>query len=222
VASARSLAHRYVEHRFAVLFSILLFTIGGHAFVGQLLGIVNPLDWLLGVTMVAVVLGSRQGRLRWVVDSLAVGFVLARLLEGLLSHPAPLLFRHAFFVLACLLAVGASAHRALVSGPVNTERIFAALDVYLLVGIAFGIGYWLLEAAYPDSFLLGRGGILTPARAIYFSFVTQATLGYGDIVPLQPHAEGLVIVQGVGGQMYLAVLIARLVSLYGAPSSKDA
>ena len=50
--------------------------------------------------------------------------------------------------------------------------------------------------------------------AIYFSFVTLATLGYGDIVPRTDVARGFAIVEGVGGQLFLAVLIARLVSLY--------
>ena len=49
---------------------------------------------------------------------------------------------------------------------------------------------------------------------MYFSFVTLATLGYGDIVPRTEVAQGLAIVEGVGGQLFLAVLIARLVSLY--------
>jgi hypothetical protein len=57
---------------------------------------------------------------------------------------------------------------------------------------------------------------LPPSRAIYFSFVVQATLGFGDIVPVAQHAQGLVVAQGIGGQMYLAVLVARLVSLYSA------
>ena len=51
--------------------------------------------------------------------------------------------------------------------------------------------------------------------AIYFSFVTLATLGYGDIVPRTDVARGLAIVEGVGGQLFLAVMVARLVSLYG-------
>ena len=49
---------------------------------------------------------------------------------------------------------------------------------------------------------------------MYFSFVTLATLGYGDIVPRTDVARGLAIVEGVGGQLFLAVLVARLVSLY--------
>ena len=58
------------------------------------------------------------------------------------------------------------------------------------------------------------------SRAIYLSFVTQATLGYGDIVPVGEHAQGVVVAQGMGGRMYLAVLIARLVSLYAAQGNR--
>jgi voltage-gated potassium channel Kch len=55
------------------------------------------------------------------------------------------------------------------------------------------------------------------ASAIYFSFVTLATLGYGDITPRGDIARGIAIIEGVGGQLFLAVLVARLVSLYSKP-----
>ncbi len=50
--------------------------------------------------------------------------------------------------------------------------------------------------------------------ALYFSFVTLATLGDSDIVPRTDVARGFAIGKGVGGQLFLAVLIAHLVSLY--------
>jgi hypothetical protein len=99
---------------------------------------------------------------------------------------------------------------------VDREHVFAALDVYLLVGLAFGVVYWLLESVVPGSFSAGGSGGLTPPRAIYFSFVVQSTLGFGDVLPIGDEAQGLVVAQSVGGQMYLAVLVARLVSLYSA------
>lgn len=213
---AHSLARRYAQRRFTVLFIVLLLSIAGHAFVGDLLSVANPLDWLLGLSLVAVVLSARSGPLRRLLDALALGFVAARLAQLLLDHPAPVFVSQSLFGVACLLSAGVAVHRALASGPVDGERIFAALDVYLLVGIAFGVGYWLLESALPGSFSAASGGALTPPRAIYFSFVTQATLGYGDIVPIGEHAQGVVVVQGVGGQLYLAVLIARLVGLQSA------
>jgi len=97
---------------------------------------------------------------------------------------------------------------------VDAEHISAALDAYLLIGIAFGLAYWMLETALPGSFSSVSMGALPPARAIYFSFVVQATLGFGDIAPIAEHAQGIVIAQAIGGQMYLVVLVARLVSLY--------
>ena len=79
----------------------------------------------------------------------------------------------------------------------------------------------LLARKFPDSRLLQLAlRRLTPQRAIYFSFVTQATLGYGDIAPLGEQVQGLAVAQGVGGQMYLVVLVARLVSLYSAQWSR--
>ena len=99
-------------------------------------------------------------------------------------------------------------------GAVDRERIFAALDAYLLAGFLFGVAYWTLERLWPGSFGGGAAGQFDFPHAIYFSFVTIATLGYGDVVPVSPPARGLAIVEGISGQMYLAVLVARLVSLY--------
>ena len=73
--------------------------------------------------------------------------------------------------------------------------------------------YWVLEQIWPGTFTVT--GDFSRMSAIYFSFVTLATLGYGDIVPRTDVARGLAIVEGVGGQLFLAVMVARLVSLYG-------
>jgi hypothetical protein len=72
----------------------------------------------------------------------------------------------------------------------------------------------VLEQTWPASFGAVGASDLPLSRALYFSFVTIATLGYGDIVPKSEVAQGLAILEAVGGQMYLAVLVARLVSLY--------
>ena len=149
-----------------------------------------------------------------------VGFVVTRLVQPMLYHPAPAFVSQSLFALVCLLAAGVAVRRALMPGDVDSEHICAALDAYVLVGIAFGVGYWMLETAMPGSFTPGPDGLFGSQRAIYFSFVTQATLGYGDIAPLRPEAQGIVVAQAIGGQMYLAVLIARLVSLYAAQGNR--
>ena len=216
----RSLARRYFQHRFAALFAVLLLAIAGHGLVGNLLSVANPLEWLLGISLVAVVFSARRGRLRWFLGALALGCVATRLTQGLLDHPAPPLVSQSLLAVACLLAAGVAVRRAFASGPVDAEHICAALDAYLLAGIGFGAGYWLMETALPGSFSSVSTDGFAPPRAMYFSFVTQATLGFGDIVPLREPAQGLVVAQGIGGQMYLVVLVARLVSLYSADEKR--
>jgi Ion channel len=124
------------------------------------------------------------------------------------------------WVLASLLATAATARHALRAGAVDAEHIFAALDAYLLAGLIFAVCYWLLDQTWPASFRAASASDLDMARAIYFSFVTIATLGYGDVVPASDSARGLAILEAVGGQMYLAVLVARLVSLYSKQSEE--
>jgi hypothetical protein len=96
------------------------------------------------------------------------------------------------------------------------RHLYAALSAYLLAGIYFGLLYWLFEQVRPGTFVTATK--LSRPDAIYFSFVTLATLGYGDIVPRTDVARGLAVIEGVGGQLFLAVLVARLLSLYSRPA----
>jgi voltage-gated potassium channel Kch len=110
-----------------------------------------------------------------------------------------------------LFAAAAALRSAMGATKVDSEHLYAALGAYLLAGIFFGVLYWVLEQTWPGTF---AGAAVSRMGAIYFSFVTLATLGYGDIVPRTDVARGVAIVEGVGGQLFLAVLVARLVSLY--------
>jgi hypothetical protein len=78
-----------------------------------------------------------------------------------------------------------------------------------------------LEQARPASFGTAIPSELDLGRAIYFSFVTIATLGCGDIVSANHAARGLVMLEAVAAQMYLAVLVTRLVSLYSRHQDGD-
>lgn len=220
MAWGHRLARAYSKRRFTALFAALLLAISGHGFVGSLLPIANPLEWLLGLSLVAVVLSVPHGGLRWFLFSTVVALVAARFAQPMLDHPAPALVSQSLLALLFALTAGLALRRGLATGPVDGEQIFAALDAYLLVGIAFGVAYFLLDSAVPGSFSTGPGGALTPPRAIYFSFVAQTTMGFGDVVPIGDQAQGLVVAQGVGGQLYLVVLVARLVSLYSAQGSR--
>ena len=98
---------------------------------------------------------------------------------------------------------------------VTGETLYGGLAVYLMLGLAWSAVFAALLLVSPGSFQFAvdphmHGGL----ELIYFSFVTLTTLGYGDITPLTDRARSLVILETVTGQLYLAVMVARLVSLY--------
>jgi voltage-gated potassium channel len=107
---------------------------------------------------------------------------------------------------------------------VTIDTIAASGCVYLMLAVFWAEIYVLIDAWIPHSFavhadpvagvaatgVLGKG-IFT---SLYFSLVTMTTLGYGDIVPLTAPAQSLASLQAVVGQLYLTVLVARLVGLH--------
>jgi len=118
-----------------------------------------------------------------------------------------------------LLTTVAALRFAMEATKVDAEHLYAALSAYLLAGTCFGLLYWVLEQVQSGTF--AASGQFSQTSAIYFSFVTLATLGYGDIAPRADVARGLAIIEGVGGQLFLAVLVARLVSLYSKPGNQS-
>jgi len=210
----RGIFDRYRRHRFAWLFFTLLLTLAANPALEALVHF-NPLELLLGVNLVAAILGSVRQRWILVLSLLGVGIVVARALAGALGSDTLLSMSQLTWLATTVLATVATAAYALRTKVVDGEHLFAALDTYLLVGLIFGVCYTVLDQLWPASFGAADASDLVLARGIYFSFVTLATLGYGDIVPISDAARGLAILEAVAGQMYLAVLVARLVTLYG-------
>jgi Ion channel len=103
-------------------------------------------------------------------------------------------------------------------GPTTSHRIMGAVAVYLLVGMVWSVAYYLLALWIPGAFNIqepiapGDGESLQ-SQLFYFSFVTLTSIGYGDIAAVHPIGRMLVILEGVVGQLFPAILIARLVSL---------
>jgi len=97
---------------------------------------------------------------------------------------------------------------------VTTEVIAGAVCVYFLLGTAWSLVYALLELLNPGSFSLPEG--LSPDLSTfhYFSFTTITTMGYGDITPLSHKAFSLATLEAVTGQLYVAILVARLVGMH--------
>lgn len=112
---------------------------------------------------------------------------------------------------------------------ITVETVAGAICVYLFIGIFWADVYALVEIANPGSFSLLQQGEQQSAQVIahrssqfnYFSFVTLSTLGYGDITPQTRPAQGLAAMEAILGQLFLAVLIARLVGQVVVKDEED-
>jgi len=112
--------------------------------------------------------------------------------------------------------------RVLTTSRVTADTISGGIAVYFLMALIFALLFSICETVAPGSFQLpdavsladrihvtqGDGGIF-----VYFSLITLTTLGYGDILPLTATARAIVGVESTIGQLYLTVLVARLVGL---------
>ena len=102
-------------------------------------------------------------------------------------------------------------------GPVSGHRIRGAIALYLLIAILFAFLYGLAEEVAPGAFNIPVS--LAPGRTArgetfyYFSVVTLTTVGFGDITAVHPIVRSLVMLEALIGQLYPAILIARLVTL---------
>jgi len=97
---------------------------------------------------------------------------------------------------------------------VTGDLIMAAACAYFLFGLVWAFIFHLLEVVQQGSFTIPANLRYDFPTFLYFSFVTLATLGYGDITPVSPQARSLAVLEAVMGQLYLAVTIARLVGIH--------
>jgi len=99
---------------------------------------------------------------------------------------------------------------------IDRNLLFGTMCVYLLMGLIWAILYGLIFQFLPGSFngIQGIDGKAPMDTLLYFSFITLASLGYGDITPVAPLARTLAYLEVVGGQLYIAIMLAGLVGLF--------
>ncbi|KGQ20042.1 Ion transport 2 domain-containing protein [Lysobacter dokdonensis DS-58] len=212
------------RNRHAILFALLIATIA----MGPLLSVTGSGGWLLnaslGLTLLAAAVAPTRDRVRrrglLVLAVAAIVLGLAPIRTGF-GETGPLTL--ALWSAIAFVAATRSFRYAMSSARVDREHLLAGLNTYLLVGVFFGAIWVAMEKAMPRSLLLGGAPIdaMVLPDGIYFSFVTLASLGYGDFTPATPIARGLAVFEVVFGQLYLAIMVARLVSLRIAVLARD-
>ena len=205
---------RYAVLFYAMLMMLMLVPITGALGLGKM-----AIQWLYFLCLLAAIMPNANPKNhRWVFAFLMVLGVVIYATDFVgprMSFDSAL---PVFAVMGLLAAAGAMRF-VIRAKHVTGEVIYAALSTYLLVGLFFGLIYSVLEQSSPGS--LTGPGELTPTASVYYSFVTLATLGYGDILPRSDLARGIATFEVVGGQLFLAVMIARLIGLFGAGDPID-
>jgi len=121
-----------------------------------------------------------------------------------------------FRLIYYLLIFGSIIGYVLARGPVTGDKISGAISAYILMGIVWSVVYSLFFHLQPESFSLPQHlqtDNITGLWSIYFSFTTLTTLGYGDITPQLPAVQSYAVMEAACGQIFLTVLVARLVAL---------
>jgi voltage-gated potassium channel len=210
---------------------------GGHRFLlGALLLmiIINPytqqhdnLKWLISVTLVLVLLAAVRTvayRRRQFTIAVALGLlvVVPELIELIRADYSYDIWQSvatvSFMFWVCALLLRDIVRR---SHMVTLGLILGSINVYLMAAIGFANVYVLIEQLQPGSFTGLDQFIDQPGNLLYFSFVTLTTLGYGDISPITSYAMTATYLQAIFGQLYLVILVSRLVGMYVGRSLAD-
>jgi hypothetical protein len=208
-----------VQHRFGLLLFILAVTYLLSAFLSGTWVAALQIVLFLAVTVLAVRAGSVRRRTAQALIAVALtGSVPA--LAIALTHAndagagAAFLWIAAILLLAVVVIVG----RVLAQPSVTLQSIYGAVSAYMIIGLMFAAVYGAIYRFSGGTFFThGSPGNLKTFQ--YFSFTTLTTLGYGDFTAASSGGQAVAVMEALLGQVFLATLVARLVSAFRAPSS---
>ncbi len=222
------LAHHNWPGRFtALLAAILLLLVtqpmfSGHAFAQ------NVATAAMSLVLLAALYAFRATRIYFIV-AVALLFPSLGGRLALLFTPS-LTVEVISAIFSCLflaVTVIALVSRLFIVKSVTLDTISAAICAYLLTAVAFAYAFAVVELQNPGAFSAAlfqktvshTAPLIASLHSfIYYSFVCLTTTGFGDISPVSEGARSLSVMESVFGQLYVAILIARLVSLEVAQS----
>lgn len=215
-------------------FSLLLLTLGLLFFVGPLIpGNQSLVDQVLAVLNLTVLVGCLRAiartrkffvfMLAYTILMLAFGgFELLQSSEGLRIQRMIILGQVSYYLIMFVSVM----RYVLGAGAVTADKIFGAICAYLILGLVWAWAYILFYHLDAGCFkipadLLSNEALMS-SWAVYFSFTTMTALGYGDITPLTPAVQSYAIMQAATGQLFVVVILGRLIALQIAHSGDDA
>ncbi len=182
------------------------------------------MDSLISVVLLSAIYDIQRRKTLFIVSCVFLCLSLVSLWTSYAVPDSSLqLASHGFGFLFSIVITGMILAQVLQERQVTLHVVSGAICAYLIMGLAWAFLFSLLEGVRPGSFnlpaILTQEGQTVPFELrrmelfLYHSLVTLTTLGYGDVTPVSYPARNLSVVEAILGQLYIAVLIARLVGL---------
>jgi len=165
---------------------------------------------ILGSGVIAV---AEHRRLAQVLIGLTIAVIVLHSGAWVFPEANLAVLRDASTLCALIVLAFAVGINVFARGHALGDRVFGAIVLYLLLGVMWAFAYAMLDVLVPNAFAGGSGHEHTLTEWVYFSFVTLTTVGYGDITPVARAARSLAMLEALVGQLYPAIIIARIVSL---------
>jgi hypothetical protein len=218
------------RHRFVLLFGVLVAFYVLTPILHQLREALHPAvpPVVEGILFLALLVGTvvsvSKGR-AWIVFALLFAFPagVLWLVDVVVASGGVAVIRHPLLIAFLGYVIWMMLRAIFDSRQVTFNTVCASLCIYLLLGIVWALVYSVVDVLDPSAFTytidggkhrswvrVNRGD----TAVLYFSFATLSTLGYGDIVPTSPISRMLASIEAITGQLYLAVLVARLVGMH--------
>ena len=211
---------------FLLFISLLLFLVIGPYLTGSVAGAMVMQIAFTIVLLLGVYAINRNRVLLVVAVCLVLPILVSRWTTYFVFIPTLHVTGSVFGVLFFIFLAVSVLYHILLDDHITVDEIFGAVCGYLFIGLAWSFIFMIIESAQPGSFSFSNPGAFEGASGfavspfVYHSFVTLTTLGYGDITPNSPSARTFSYLEAILGQIYLTVLIARLVGLHIAGRGK--
>ena len=180
-------------------------------------------DELVGERAALLAQKKRRGTIGWL---LAIPAVVERIAIVIVPNPLLILTGSIFWLLFFAYVTWSELRAVLKQKEVTGETISMSISVYLLMGLTWGTFYIVLYYLQPHAFSFGSTSALPSEHEVfpvlvYFSLTTLSTIGFGDITPITLQSRYAAVAEGITGQFYLAILVARLVGIYMSRSASN-
>lgn len=172
--------------------------------------IIRVIYTLILVTCVLSV--SKKRGITVVITFFGLLVFLAGLLSDYMNNNFFRIVNDSGVIIFYIIFASAVLFKTFAPGEINVHRVQGSVLSYIVFGLAFANTYHLIYLLYGNTSFTNIDDT-DIKHFYYYSFTTLTTMGYGDIVPVHPFARSLANLEGLIGQLYPAILIARLVSL---------